>query len=217
MSAVVTGFGCRPHGVDGHEQRGQRSKAARQGRRGKFGTRFSGPYGEFVGADGAARSLRWLRECCRMRNPTAGAGQPAACPPIRREDQCLVGWLRIFLRRLPSLGACTVIAGREPAARQAGSGLEPSRDHLIDQVERAVRLGGASADPGRQSKKPSALSRRGHDGRGSCLHVGHRKILRRRLPSRGHLGQSEDEHAGRGPMRHADMYPYPAVAPHSPV
>ena len=59
--------------------------------------------------------------------------------------------------------------------------LKPSRDHLIDQTERTVRLGGASADPSRQSKKPSALSRRGLDGLGFRLHVGHSKILRRRL------------------------------------
>src|SRR5437667_5507984 len=56
-AALVTGFGCRPHGpLQAHQ--GRRPKAARERKRVMWGTRCSGFYGYLVGADSAACARR---------------------------------------------------------------------------------------------------------------------------------------------------------------
>ena len=53
MAAFVKGFGCRPLQNLVAAPTGRRPKAAGEGRRGEWGTRLSGLYGDLVGADGA--------------------------------------------------------------------------------------------------------------------------------------------------------------------
>ena len=57
ISGYVTGFGCRPITTLSTRTTGRRSKAAGEGRRGEWGTRLSGLYGDLVGADGAVWGL----------------------------------------------------------------------------------------------------------------------------------------------------------------
>src|SRR5262245_13620107 len=64
-SESVTGFGCRPTQTAPRAQRGRRSKAAREGRRGLWGTRLSGRYGDLAGAVGAASALCSRQRCRR--------------------------------------------------------------------------------------------------------------------------------------------------------
>ena len=53
-SVHVTGFGCRPMAKLTTRTEGRCPKAAREGKRGKWGTRLSGRYGDLGGRCGAA-------------------------------------------------------------------------------------------------------------------------------------------------------------------
>ena len=65
MAGDVTGFGCRPTRTPPRAHLGRRSKAAREGRRGLWGTRLSGRYGDLAGAVGAASALCSRQRCRR--------------------------------------------------------------------------------------------------------------------------------------------------------
>jgi hypothetical protein len=51
---LCDGFRMTAHLRWCHEHRGRRPKAAKEGKRGEWGTRLSGRYGDLAGADGAA-------------------------------------------------------------------------------------------------------------------------------------------------------------------
>ena len=76
--ANVTGFGCRPMTSPSTRTEGRRPKAAREGRRGKWGTRLSGRYGDLAGRCGAASTDR----CGRGggRQAATGRWRPRSVP-----------------------------------------------------------------------------------------------------------------------------------------
>jgi len=82
----VTGFGRRPITDAATGTEGRCSKAARERSRGEWGTRFSGRYGDFVGADGAAGTHRggsWCGDLCGYRRFCCWTGWSSLlCPRI---------------------------------------------------------------------------------------------------------------------------------------